>query len=211
MIKSILFTNSEDFGKVKNMHNAYILLFRILIGCLIPRKGSFDWIYWDHKPFIQFLMNCERLKLDAYIFNHMCDAIKVSQKHNKKNVPYAKLLSELFHQSILIDALKKVSATQDLEETYGNIPFVDVLGNMNIIKMNDMVKSEESISIRSGKTAYIKDFPFISKMDNPKVILEYIKLTKEETCILLTMGDILDALENVYKPSRKMKVVAFEA
>lgn len=43
------------------------------------------------------------------------------------------------------------------------------------------------------------------------MILEYIKLTKEETCILLTMGDILDAPENVYKPSRKMKVVAFEA
>lgn len=52
LIKLSLFTNSQDFGNVKNMHNVYRLLFRILIGCLIPREGSSDHISWDHGHFI---------------------------------------------------------------------------------------------------------------------------------------------------------------
>lgn len=104
----------------------------------------------------------------VYIFKHLCDAIKESQKHNNNNVPYARLLYELFHHSILIDALKKVSTTQDLEESYGSILSVGVISNMNIIKNKNMVKSEASFNIISGKTTYIEDFPFISKMDNPR-------------------------------------------
>lgn len=37
-IKKQLFLKSEDFGKVKYMHIVYMLLFRILIGYLIPRE-----------------------------------------------------------------------------------------------------------------------------------------------------------------------------
>lgn len=120
-----------------------------------------------------------RVNLVSYIFNHLCDAIKESQKHNKNNVPYARLIYELFHHRRLIDALEKVYATQDLEETYGNIISTTVLRNMNIIKKKDVVKSNESLCIKSGKTYYLEDFPNISKMDNIKVILDYIKLTKE--------------------------------
>lgn len=43
LIKSSMFLK-EDFGKVKNMHISYRLLFKILIGCLIPRGGSTDQI-----------------------------------------------------------------------------------------------------------------------------------------------------------------------
>lgn len=43
-IKSSMFLTSKDFGKVKNMHIAYKLLFKIIIGCLIPREGSIDQI-----------------------------------------------------------------------------------------------------------------------------------------------------------------------
>lgn len=38
LIKSSLFVTSENFGKVKIMHIAYRLLFRILNGCLILGK-----------------------------------------------------------------------------------------------------------------------------------------------------------------------------
>ncbi|CAL5188753.1 unnamed protein product [Lathyrus oleraceus] len=36
IIKIRLFENSNDFGKVKNMKTPYKLLFKILIGCMIP-------------------------------------------------------------------------------------------------------------------------------------------------------------------------------
>lgn len=48
VIKTRLFELSEntstslDFGKVKNMKTPYKLLFKILIGCMIPREGSTD-------------------------------------------------------------------------------------------------------------------------------------------------------------------------
>lgn len=191
------------------MHNAYKLLFRIIIGCLIPREGCSNQISWDHKHFIWFLVNHERLDLDAYIFNNLCDAIKGRQKYNKKIVPYARLLSELFHQSRFIHALKKVSATRDLEETYGNILSTVVLRKMNIIKKKDVVKPEESLSLKSGKTTYLEDFPFISKLENLEIIQEFIKMTREDIDIILTMDDIPYALENAYKPSRKRKWDAF--
>lgn len=76
---------------------------------------------------------------------------------------------------------------------------------MNIIKKNDILNPEESLCIRSGITDYLGNFTFISKMDNPKVILEYIKLIKEQTGVLLTFNDIPDAPEDAYKPSRKGK------
>lgn len=44
-IKRYLFDNSENmcssnFGKVKNMKKDHSLMFKILIGCLIPKEGS---------------------------------------------------------------------------------------------------------------------------------------------------------------------------
>lgn len=44
VIKTKLFGNSDDFGKVKNMNTPYKLPFKILSGCLIPKEGSIDQI-----------------------------------------------------------------------------------------------------------------------------------------------------------------------
>lgn len=88
------------------------------------------------------------------------------------------MLSELFRQSRLIDNLKAVNATQDLEESYGNIMSTKVLSHMKIIKKNEVVIPEASLSIKSGKPSYLKDFPFISKLENPEVIQEFINLIK---------------------------------
>lgn len=113
------------------------------------------------------MANEEKINMVAYIFNHLCEAIKESYKHDKKNMPYVRLLFELFHQSRVIDNLKADNATQDLEESYGNIMSAAILGHMNIIKKMEVVKIEAGLRIRSGKTAYLDDFLVISKMDNP--------------------------------------------
>lgn len=88
LIKKYLFLKTKDFGKVRNMRIEHRLLFRILIGCLIPREGSTNPLSLHHKHFIWFLENLELINLMAYIFHHMCEAIKDSNKHNKRNVPY---------------------------------------------------------------------------------------------------------------------------
>lgn len=54
-------------------------------------------------------------------------------------MPYARLLSEVFHQSRLIETPKEDGATQDMEEYFGNILFAAILGNMKIIRKKDIV------------------------------------------------------------------------
>ena len=90
-----------------------------------------------------------------------------SYKNDKKNTPYARLLFELFHHSRLINDLKAANATQDLEESYGNIMPVAIMSHMKIIKKKELVIPLASLSIRSSKTAYLDDFNDISKIDNP--------------------------------------------
>ena len=59
--------------------------------------------------FIFYLVKEDKINLPAYILHHLCEAIKEIKKHSKKHVPYARLMSELFHQGHQIDALKIVS------------------------------------------------------------------------------------------------------
>lgn len=139
LIKSSFFLNSEDFGNVKNMHISYRLLFKILIGCLIPKEVSTYKISWDHRHFIWFLVNRQKINLVAYIFNHLREAIKERHKNDKTSVPYVRLLSELFHKSILFETLKEAVATQDLEESFGSFLFFATLGNMKTIKKKDVM------------------------------------------------------------------------
>lgn len=79
------------------------------------------------------------INLPVYIFYHMFEAIKESTKHNKKNVPYARLLSELFHHSRLVETLMNFGANEDMKMIYGNILSATVLGNMNIINKKDVI------------------------------------------------------------------------
>lgn len=91
-----LFNNDDNLGssdKVKNMKREFRLLFKILIGCVIPREGSTGQISWDHKHFIFYLKSEDGINLSSYIFNHLCEAIKDNTNLLKMNVPYARLLS----------------------------------------------------------------------------------------------------------------------
>lgn len=161
------------------MHIAYRLMFRILIGCLIHGEGSTDHISWDHNHFIWYLGNREKINLASYIFKHLHEAITESHKNGKKNVFYARLLSELFHQGILIETPKEDGSTQDSDKSFGSIISDVVLGNMKIIRKKDVVKPEAGLRIISAKSTYIKDFPMISKLENLKVIQEYINMARE--------------------------------
>lgn len=107
------------------------------------------------------------INLPAYIFPHMCEAIKDNNKHSKKNVPYIRLLYELFHQCRLIETLMKLDANEDMEIIYGSILLADVQGNMNIIKNKDVIHPPSCLEIRNDNTEYIDYFIAISKIDNP--------------------------------------------
>lgn len=116
------------------------------------------------------MVNKDKINLHSYIFHHLCEVIKENKNHNKKNVPYARLLSEVFHQGRLTDALKTVSDNEDLEEIHGNIICASYLDNMKLLKKSEVVVSKDPLKVRCTKTDYLEDYPMITKHDNPKVI-----------------------------------------
>lgn len=161
---------SYNFGKVNNMKDDFRLLFKILINFLIPREGINDKISWDHTHFILYLKNESKINLSAYIFNHLSEVIKDSTKLRKNNVPYARLLSELFFQGRLIDAFKSLPGNEELQAIYGNILSASILANMKMKKKCEIVASKIPLSIRCTNYDYLGDDHVVTMMDNPEVI-----------------------------------------
>lgn len=152
------------------MKKVFRILFKISISYLIPSERSINQISWDHKHFIFNLKNEDKINLSTYIFNHLCEAIKDGTKLHKRNVSYARLLSEFFFQVHLIGAFKNLSNNGDLEEIYGNVLSASILANMQLMKKTAIVTSKIPLSVRCTDSYYLEDYPIITKMDNPEVI-----------------------------------------
>lgn len=211
-IKRCLFERSRnmcfsDFGKVENMKRNLKLMFKILIGCLIHREGSTDQISQDHKHFIFYLVNKDKINLLAYIFHHLCEATKDSINHLKKNVPYGRLLSELFYRGRLIDALKSTLDIEDLEEIHENIILAFVLDKMKLLKKSEVVVSKYPLKVRCKNHDQLEDYPIITKLDNLNVIRLYIQQEFEEG-VTLRYKELPNDLAEMYKYSKKTKKVA---
>lgn len=159
-------------------------MFKILISCLIPKEGSTGHISWDHKHFIFYLKNLDNINLSAYIFNHLCEAIRESIKHHKRNMPYARLLYELFYQGHLIDALKTFPDNENLEEIHRKILSTSVLSNMKLLKKSEVVASKVPLSVRCTNPGYLEDCPVITKMHNLEVIRLYIEQGFKEGVVI---------------------------
>ena len=138
------------------------------------------------------MVNKEKININDYIFHHLCEAIKEIIKHKKRNVPYARLLSELFHQHHLINSLGAASAHDDLEEIHGNILSASILANMKLLKKNEVVLSNGTVIIRSSKPAYLEDYLVIIKHDNIEVVRIYIEIARKEVDVVLTYEDLLE-------------------
>lgn len=157
------------------MQKDFKLLLKFLISCMIPREGNTYQISWDHNHFIFYFKNEDKINISAYIFNHLCEAIRESTKHHKENVSYARLLSELFSQGRLINTLKTFPDNKDLKEIHGNILSVSVFENMKLLKKSEVVASKMPLSVRCTNPDYLEDYPVITNMENHKVIRLYFE------------------------------------
>jgi len=113
--------------------------------------------------------------------HHLCWAIKEGTKGKKRQVPCGRLLSEIFHQGGLLETLKKFNLASDrvLGTTTGKIINGKTLQNMKIFgKFSSNEKDLIESSVPSG---LMRDFPRISKEDNPKVLTGYIVAHAKES------------------------------
>jgi hypothetical protein len=123
----------------------------------------------EHKVFLYFIVTFEKVNLPRYIFHHMIWALKEGQDKEMRFVPYGRLLSEIFHQGGILEALRlsKLVTYKHLGTVVGKYINANTLKNMLLIKeVTELPTDLKEYMILSD---LITDFPPISKEDPPEV------------------------------------------
>ena len=107
--------NSSTKGRYKDMDIKTKMLLKIQSENLLPKGSGGDKPSLDHKVFLHFFLTKERTNVPKYIFKHLIKSLEDSQTIKKNFVPYGRLLSEIFHQSGVLDALKSVNCYTDAQ------------------------------------------------------------------------------------------------
>jgi len=118
----------------------------------------------------------------------MCWAIKESSGSKKrKQVPYARLLLEIFHQSGLLNIIKKigVSFDKDLGTCNGRILNARTLGYMKIVDPSKVKILKTDMTGSEISSDLMVEFPPISKEDPLEVLAAYVLQHFEDT------GDVI--------------------
>ncbi|KEH25995.1 hypothetical protein MTR_6g039060 [Medicago truncatula] len=179
-------------GRVSEMATTHRVLLKIMNECMLQRGGGSDQPSLDHKVVLYFLTSCQRINLPKYIMHHMCWAIRESQKKDRRQIPYGRLLSEIFSQGRLLQHLKnaEVVSDEELGSVTGKIFNGRTLRSMKIIEK--VTTHKDDLREDYVKSKLMQDFPSVCKKDNPTVIIEFIKAHRKETGEYINIASIPD-------------------
>jgi len=145
-----------------------------------------------------------------YIFKHIIKTLREIQLNNRVWVPYGRLISEILHQGGILKALDetKVFTDQQLGTVTGKVINGSTLGNMTLIKKEDINKLNTDMkeyramaNLMEGFTPICKQYPLDVQM---YYIHDYLQSTKEN----IQLEDIPDQMYGCALPvakSRKTK------
>jgi len=110
-----------------------------------------------------------------------CAAIKEGIRGKRKQIPCGRLLSEIFTQGKLLETLRRhrLATDMSLKTVTGKFINGKTLQNMKIIRK--FAPSEKDLKESAVQTELMRDFPPISKEDNPKVLAELIATYAKES------------------------------
>jgi len=106
----------------------------------------------------------------------MIKTLRESQLNNRVWVPYRRLISEILHQGGILKALDetKVFIDQQLNTVTGKIINGSTLGNMTLIKKEDIKKLDIDMKESRAMSNLMEGLPPICKQDPVDVQLYYI-------------------------------------
>jgi len=122
-----------------------------------------------------------------YIFKHMIKTLRESQLNSRIWVPYGRLISEILYHGRILKGLDdtKVFTDQQLGTVTGKIINGSTLGNMKLIKQEDIKKLDTYMKESRVSSNLMENFPPICKQDPLDVQLyfihDYLKSTGAET------------------------------
>jgi len=172
------------------------MLLKIQNENLLPKGSGGDKPSLDHKVFLHFFLTRERANVPKYIFRHLIKNLRDSQTIKKNFVPYGRLISEIFHQGGILDALKKVNYFTDaqLGTVTGRIINGATLVTMKLIRKEDHKELSTDLKESSVISNLMDDFPPIYKQDPLEVRVMFIKEYFEMTGHIIKINDIPDEM-----------------
>jgi len=200
--------HSFNKGKYKDLDIRTKMLLKIQNENLIPKGSVGDKPSLDHKVFLHFFLTRERANVPKYIFKHLIKNLKDSQTIQKNFVPYGRLLSEIFHQGGILNALKEVNYFTDaqLGTVTGRIINGATLVSMKFIKKVDYKELSTDLKESSVISNLMDDFPPICKQDPLKVRVMFIKEYFEMTGQIIKISDIPDEMYGGALPIAKNRL-----
>jgi len=199
--------NSSTKGRYKDLNMRTKMLLKIQNENLLPKGSGGDEPSLDHKVFLHFFLTKERANVPKYIFRHLIKNLKDSQTVKKNFVPYGRLLSEIFHQGAVLDALKNVNYFTDaqLGTVTGRIINGATLVTMKLIRKEDHQELSIDLKESSVISNLMDDFPPICKQDPLEVRVMFIKEYFEMTGQIIKISDIPDEMYGGALPIAKNK------
>jgi len=166
--------------KLVEINGSHRVLLKFIIDCFFQKGGGSDQPSLDHKLVLYFLAAYQKINLPRYLMHHLCWAIKEGIKGKRKQVPCGRLLSEIFSQGKLLETLRrnKLAFDKALGTVSRKIINGKTLQNMKIIRK--FAPSEKDLKESAVQTELMRDFPAISKEDNPEVLAELIAAYAKE-------------------------------
>jgi len=168
--------NSKKKGAYNSLSMEKNMLLKIQNENLLPKGGGSDQPSLEHRVFLHFFIKKEIANVPKYIFKHMIKTQRESQLNNRVWVLYERLISEILHQGGILKALDetKVFTNQQLGTVTGKIINGSTLGNMTLIKKEDIKKLDTNMKESRAMSNLMEGFPPIFKKDPLDVQLYYI-------------------------------------
>lgn len=89
--------NQSMFGSTKKGAYSELsmqkkMLLKIQNENLLPKGGGSDQPSLEHRIFLHFIISKEKANVPKYIFRHMIKELRESHEHNRRWVPYGRLI-----------------------------------------------------------------------------------------------------------------------
>jgi hypothetical protein len=98
----------------------------------------------------------EKINFPRYVMDHLCWAINEGINKGRKQVPYGRLLSEIFHQGRILETLKKTRDASD--ECFKVSTAEKSISSKSLHSMHLFKKApqdEKWLEMRSASRAYL--------------------------------------------------------
>ena len=191
-IFTIVVQKGNPATKLVDIEDNNRMLLKFMTDCFFQKGGGSDQPSVDHKLVLYFLAPYEKINLPRYLMHHLCWTIKEEIRSKRKQIPCGRLLSEIFTPGKLLETLRihNLASYKTLKTITGKIINGKTLQNMKIIRK--FSPKEKDLKESAVQTELMRDFPPISKEENPEVLAELIAAYAKESGGIILDKDTLD-------------------